>query len=232
MTIMDPSYTQKLELTVFGYVRLNYSEDIIDDIKRICLDYYTKIEIIWDVFCDKLAKFISDDRLLINIPDDKGLDDVRSNYTTFASSTGWSQGIHSYALEITPASTLLAVGIMSSEEIPKYKSDAIGTTYFLWTKNKSTIGYGLDNMRTLYQIQNAQTEYINTCRPDFSDNDKTTVTVVIDCDEWKLSIYLDDTIHFENVDIIKDKIYHPIFTEWSHHKTSYKLIETKIDISK
>ena len=56
---METSYTQKLELTVFGYVRLNYSEDIIDDIKRICLDYYIKIEIICYVFCDKLAKFIS-----------------------------------------------------------------------------------------------------------------------------------------------------------------------------
>ena len=56
---MSLSYKQRLELATFGYIRLNYQEDIIDDIKRICLDYYTTIEFCWDAVCGKLSKFVS-----------------------------------------------------------------------------------------------------------------------------------------------------------------------------
>ena len=84
---------QKLQLAIFGNVRLNYQDDIINDIKRICLDYYQQIEIIWDVFCDKLAEFVSDDGTEVNIPKDRFLAD--DEFRTFASSTGWHKGIHS-----------------------------------------------------------------------------------------------------------------------------------------
>ena len=61
---MSASYKQKIELIVFGYVRLNYKENIIDDIIKICLNYYSKIEFIWDVFCNEIAKSVSDDGIL------------------------------------------------------------------------------------------------------------------------------------------------------------------------
>ena len=58
---MSLSYTQRLELTIFGYVRENYKDEIPDDITRICLEYYNKIEIIWDTFCNNIADIVSDD---------------------------------------------------------------------------------------------------------------------------------------------------------------------------
>ena len=98
---MSLAYKQNLELTIFGYIRLNYGEDIIDDIKQICLAYYNNIEICWDIFCDKLAKFISDDQLDIHcdkpVIDSDGWMEVK----TFASSIGWNKGIHTYKLEIS-----------------------------------------------------------------------------------------------------------------------------------
>ena len=64
---MSLSQKQKIELIIFGYVRSNYAQRILDDIVRICLQYYHRIEIIWDVFCDKLAKFVSDDGLEVKL---------------------------------------------------------------------------------------------------------------------------------------------------------------------
>ena len=50
------SCKERLELTIFGYVRLNHKDEIPDDITRICLDY-----------CNKIANLVTDDGLEINI---------------------------------------------------------------------------------------------------------------------------------------------------------------------
>ena len=61
---------------------------------------------------------------------------------------------------------------------------------------------------------------------------RSTVTVVVDCDDWKLNCYLDGKKMFEPIDVTKDKTYHAVFGEWAEEKRSYKLVETTIDISK
>ena len=138
---MSLSYKEKLEFTVFGYVRLNYTDEIPDDITRICLDYYNKIEIIWDTFCDAVTDCVSDDGLEVKI-------NGRDPYSTFASSVGWNKGIHSFTLkQLDSNSYMFGIGVISSDEILNISFDNIAEKLFLYTKNKTAIGYALDYKR-------------------------------------------------------------------------------------
>ena len=49
------------------------------------------------------------------------------------------------------------------------------------------------------------------------------MSVIIDCDNWKLKFYVDNEMVFDPIDIISNKTYHPIFTEWSCYKKSYQM---------
>ena len=111
---MSLSYKLKLELIVFGYVRLNYNEEIPDDITRICLIYYDTIEISWDVFRPHLAEFVSEDGLTVTV------DRERETYSTFASSIGWNEGIHTFTIKQSDAmgtGNYCGIGIISSDDI-------------------------------------------------------------------------------------------------------------------
>ena len=217
---MSLSHKQRLELTIFGYIRLNYKDNIIDAIKRICFDYYDTIEVRWDIFCDTKAEFVSDDGLEVTGSD-------YGNFKTYASSTGWNQGIHSYTLKITPADGALSVGIISSEYIKNTAPIDMGENYFLFCKNKDVVGYCIDNLCDLHEIKNGQNrKEPNQC---IKWKARSSAVVVVDCDNWKLKFYVDDEMMFGPIDIAKDKIYHPIFCEWAS-KRSYKLVETTIDI--
>ena len=218
---------QKLELTIFGYVRLNFAGEIPNDVTRLCLKYYNKIEIIWDVFCDKLAEFVSDDGLEVN------LSKKRDKYSTFASSIGWNTGIHSFTLkQLEPEGQHLGIGIISSEDIPNIASNDTDENYFLFTNNKAVNGYSMDYGET-YEIANGKDlkTFGSNTFPEWKvvdTNDK--VTVVIDCDKWQLTFYVNDIICNKSIDMVKDKIYHPVFTIWDNHIASYRLIETEMDI--
>eukprot|EP01084_Bolivina_argentea_P156503 272769_1 len=136
---MSVSQKHVLELTIFGYIRLNYDKEIPSDICSICLDYYTKIEIIWDVFCEQLASFVSDNGLDVKVK-------KREPYSTFASSTGWNKGIHCFTLLIVDSDDCpcghYGAGIISSEEISRIASkDGV---IFSNPQNQNVNGYELD----------------------------------------------------------------------------------------
>ena len=133
---MALDYRQKLELAVFGYIRRNYKDEIPDDISRICIDFYNKIEIVWDIFCDKVAHFVSDNGLKVTV-------DKRAPFSTFSSSIGWNKGIHSYTLkQLDSKKYQFGPGIISSDELPRLSSET--ENFFLITNNKDAAGYYLD----------------------------------------------------------------------------------------
>ena len=74
-------------------------------------------------------------------------------------------------------------------------------------------------------------------RGGVSAND--TVTVIVDCNEWKVRFYQNDKLcdfwkypdsRKKYQDIVKDKTYHAVITVWKWRKVSLKLIETEMDI--
>ena len=217
---MSLSYKEKLELTIFGYVRLNYKDGIPDDITRICLHYYGKIEIIWDVFCTEIANCVTEDGLQVAVEN-------RSPYSSFTSSTGWNKGIHSFTLEQLDSSEYqFAPGVISSEEISNIGSG--DEHYFLVTENQNAVGYALDSS-SFYKLQNGVEDYLfESNAHDIGCGDK--VTVLVDCDEWKLVFYINDVICNKPIDIVKDKTYHPVFSVWEGRTVTLQLIETTIDI--
>ena len=220
---MSLSYKQRLELTIFGYIRMNFKADIIDDIKRICLNYYTKIEIMWDVFNEKMTEYVSDDQLEINFEN-------YGSYRTFASSIGWNEGIHSFTIEISPENSDLSLGIISSEYIPSIASNEFDNKYFVFCENKEVVGYSLDNAHNVHEIKNGKHTSVSKARSNWVP--RSSIAVVIDCDDWKLKYFLDGEMKFKSIDIVKDKIYHPVICDWSSTKIAYKLVETTVDISK
>ena len=199
----------------------------MDDIKRLCLDYYTTIEISWDVFCDKFAKFVSKDCLEINIPKTVPIRSLR----TFASSTGWNEGIHSYALEMTPKH-FVSIGIISSEDIQNIRLNEFGTELFVNTKTDSVVGYCLENLFLHWELRDGSCSIVPSIQLPIRVASE--VVVVADCDNWKLKYYLDGELLFEPIDIIKHKTYHPVISTFSHKKRlfRYNLVETTIDIYK
>ena len=224
---MSLSHKEKLEYTIFGYVRSNYKDEIPDDITRICLEYYNKIEIIWDVFCDRLADSISDDGLEVYISEGRG------SYSTFASSIGWNEGIHSFALKhVNPTSSYsgFGIGVVSSEEIARIGTD--DEEYFLFTQNRNVIGYSLDALHSIQKVQNGSYNWLHSSNVNVKDAKPRIATVVIDCDNWKLTFYINDKICNESVEIVKDKTYHPVFTVWQGTMIFLRLTETTIDVDK
>ena len=218
---MSLSYRHKLELAVFGYVRLNYIHEIPDDITRICLDFYNKIEIVWDIFCDNVAHYVSDNGLKVTV-------DKRPPYSTFASSIGWNKGIHSYTLkQLDSEKYQFGPGIISSDELSRLSSDK--EDVFLSTNNKDASGYCLDGT-DVYELKDGNDNWLFQCS-SLSDVDKgDTVTVLVDCDEWKVVFYINDEMVEREIDIDKNKTYHPVFTVWESLSVTVQLIETTIDV--
>lgn len=199
---MSLSSKDRLELTIFGYVRLNHEEEIPADITRICLDYYNAVEIIWDKFCDKVLDFVSDDGLDIKILK------KRDSYSTFASSIGWDKGIHSFTVkQLDSKNYQFGVGVIESGGLYNVTSNKM-EGYFLFYSGRTAYGFDGDGV---------------------SANDK--ITTVVDCNEWKLEFYINDKIcksHSSNMK--KDKTYHPVITIWQRTTVSLRLIETSIDL--
>lgn len=208
--LMALSYKQKLKFTIFGYIRLNHQEEIPDDISKICLAYYNKIEIVWDLFCDNIKDCVSDDGLQIKV-------NKRTPYSTFASSIGWNEGIHSFTVQqLDSEDYQFAAGIMSSEGIHNVSMN--DKEYYFTAYPCKYNKYTLD-------------------RSGVSANDK--VTVVIDCNEWKVRWYKNQKLcdfwkypdsRIKYQDIAKDKTYHAVITVWMDRNVSLKLIETEMDI--
>ena len=220
---MSLSYKEKLELTIFGYVRSNHKNEIPDDIIRICLDYYNKIEIIWDVFNTKLTDFISNDGLKINVP-------FRPEFSTFASSVGWNTGIHCFTIkQVNTPGVHCGIGIVSSEHLPNIASNT-GSSYFMSQSTKDTLAFILDE-RTIWKLECCEFDDIfDTKLNAMDDNDE--VTVVIDCNKWMLTFYINDKICNKSIDIDNNLTYHAAICVWEKSIASYQLIETMIDIEK
>ena len=216
---------EKLELFIFGYVRLNHKNEIPADVTRICLYFYhklyLKIEIIWDVFCKQVADFVSEDGLGVNI-------NVSRGYSTFASSTGWNKGIHAFTIkQIEAKKCQYGVGIISSEHISTVKDK--DDEYFMWTQNKEAHGYSLDGNGNIYSIQDAAYQHQITWKPETIGDEK--VTLIVDCNQWKVRFYLNDEECDKSFDLMQSKTYHAVFTVWTGN-TSYQLVETTVDVEK
>ena len=213
---MSLTCAKKSELTIFGYVRLNYKNDIPDDVTRICWDYYM-LNVTWDIFCDNVTHCISDDGLEIHVAK------RRDRYATFASSVGWNQGIHAFSVQQLDADRdvhdtkrsreRFHIGIISSDGLSCVK-DNDKQNYFMWYKGKQ-IAFGTDWDDTKH----------------ISNNDK--VTCVLDCDKWEIAFYVNDKIcDWYPTTIIKDKTYHPVITVMKKHSVLLRIVETTIDIEK
>ena len=87
---MSSKYLQQIELLIFGYIR-SIPIDIPKEINFICLKYYPKIEIIFDISSKEGMKFVSTDGLTLDIHQ-------KQDYFTFASSVGWNKGMYMYRI--------------------------------------------------------------------------------------------------------------------------------------
>ena len=212
----------KIRINSIRYVRLNYADEIPHDIMRICVAFYNAIEIIWDVFCDKVASCVSDDGLEVKVTE-------RDPFSTFASSVGWNEGIHSYTLkQLDSGSYKFGPGIISSDELDRLASN--NEDFFLSTQNKEACGYYLDKTN-VYALQNGYAKFsFNFSSILSSIGQGDTVTIVVDCDKWKLTFYINDKIWKRSINIVEDKTYHAVFSVWEGRSVTLRLIETTIDV--
>ena len=217
---MALSCKQRLKHTVYGYIRSNLDEEISDEIAQICHDYYNKVEIIWDIFSDKVSDFVLRDGLDIILT-------KRDEYSTFASSIGWNKGKHSFTLQqIESSAYRFAVGIISSEELPEVIS-ADARYYFMFTKNKSVHGYSLDG-NDIFHINKGTFDFLFETGQEWITDAK--VTVAVDCDNWRVTFYINDKKCNKSIDMEPSKTYHPIFTVWPQSALTFQLHETTIDV--
>ena len=203
---------------------MNHKTEIPHDIMRLCLEFYNKIEIIWDVFSSKLTDFISDDGLEVIM---NGQEEV----STFASSIGWDKGIHTFTLKQlkTPAVSS-GIGVVSSELIQYIASRDEEPSWFMSSSETDleATAYILDASFVCKLEQGFFDIIFDINRVGIEDNDR--VTVVIDCDQWKLTFYINDEICNKSFDIDKNRTYHAALCTYSESIASYQLVDTTIDI--
>ena len=220
------SHLKKRELLIFGYIKESAKSLIIPkELILICLMFYPKIEIVIDVYHDTLSKFVSNDNLSINIDNDP------YSYMSFGSSIGWRKGIHYYTLQKRGGSSYIGIGIVSDINIVKNKNH-----YILYTRvdhsNKNFVGYCLDGNGNIYKMKvESTTSYCNyeyICKADgWNTNDS--MTIMVDCDNWKMRYYKKSKQIGGNIDIEPNITYYAAFTAYSSYM-NIKLIETDVDI--
>ena len=214
---MSLSYKEKLELIIFGYVRLNYNDRFPNDINGLCLEYYDKIEIVWDVFRDELADHVSSDGLEVR------LSSSQNTYSTFASSMGWNKGIHCYTIEQLDSTNCIGIGVLSSEGIQAIAGEGY-KDYFMFPKQNDAIGYSLD-YKSIFTLREDSFQFkMSSNSKAVSKGDK--VTIVVDCDEWRITFYVNDKVCNKSMSLVEDKVYHPTFTVWGGCSVSIRLIDT------
>ena len=203
------------ELIVFGYVRLNHKEDVPDDVTKICLEYYDSIGITWNVSCDNIKDCVTADGLQLNI-------ESRNSYSTFAASNGWNKGIHYFALkQLSSKDYQFGIGIISSEALDIIKSNEKEDCFTRY-KGKDIYAYALD--AGICSLKNGIATDDMNCNPNLiGANDA--VTVIVDCDEWKATFFINDQICSKSIDIEANKTYHAVISVWEFRDVTLRLIE-------
>ena len=56
------------------------------------------------------------------------------------------------------------------------------------------------------------------------------VTVVADCDNWKVTFFINNEKCNRSINMVQSKTYHPVFTVWPKSAVSYQLLETTVDV--
>ena len=215
------THMKRMEIAFFGFARINFNNDIPNDVMKICLDYYPFIEVIFDVYSKGCSENISDDGLTVTDPVSED-----GEYHTYMSSEGWNEGIHCFTLQPSKGSLLsyIGVGVMSSEEIEPCKESK--DLYFLWTKNTECIAYCMDDAR-IFQTQNGSYTKMVNCKR-FGRGDP--LTMVLDCDKWTIQYFSNIEAITDALDIIADKTYHAVFSGFPSTLTQMTLTPTPHEI--
>ena len=89
------------------------------------------------------------------------------------------------------------------------------------------IAYCLDANGAIYSIKNGGYDKITDYGETWKTDDK--ITLILDCDDWKLTYYFNDKIHLKTVDIKRGITYYPALTTWFGN-AQFHLIETPMEI--
>ena len=215
------TYNDRIELAVFGYIRNNSQRDVPDGVMGICFDYYPKIEVVFDVFLPSNSECVSEDGMTIQIPES-----MNCEYRSFASSIGWNTGIHCWTLKPMDGSKpdSIGIGIVSNEDLKSCAEQK--NFYFLWSKNRESIAYCKDAKRIFVTKEGSNSKLVD-CK-DHDDCDE--ITIVLDCDDWKLRYYAKDKPITEELDVVDTtKTYHAVFSTFDlkyYAGSKYHVIET------
>ena len=205
----------QIELAFFGFIRKNYNQNFPDVIKQICITYYPKIEVFWDIYYDELSKYVSDDGLICRGQSNGG-------YTTFSCSNGWNKGVHIFTVKsINGNMHSCGIGITSSENLKKIEH--VNDLYFLWSNTDECVLYCMDGQRIFKKDTNVNYNYkmIKQCE---QFNNSAAITIMVDCNKWKLQYYANGKIIADDMDLERNKTYHACITIFSSNLT-YKIVQ-------
>ena len=158
------------------------------------------------------------------------MSEKRDKYSTFASSIGWNKGIHCFTLkQLDSKGYQFGIGVISSEGLSNVTNNE-KENFFLYYDNKYACSYALDigvrervdNTRRVVHSANNGMGQIKAL-----DN----VTVMVDCDKWKIRFYQNDKMYAKAMNIASNKTYHAVITVWNGRAVSLRLIETTMNIS-
>ncbi len=131
---------------------------------------------------------------------------------TVMSKTGFSKGLHIYKVKNNDCCCSYGIGILTSTSLGDngtiYYEDCLGYSYYDKTVGRSNGGWQ---------------ETFNEGLPKWKKG--STVTVALDCDNWKWWLWLDNS-HLITIDIEKNRKYYPAISCCDHSplKSDFKLI--------
>ena len=209
-------------MLIFGFIRLKSKPLIIPkELFYIIESFYDKIEIIFDVFYPEFEKFICNNGLTINTKMENNNDELPVDYISYASSIGWNKGIHIWTI-YTKSDMGMGLGIVSNLKSIKNNRDH----YILYTEDTDLIGYNLDGNGNIYLIKHGNFEPVVRGGP-WGENTK--FTMILDCDNWKLTYYFNEKIHCETINIQSGITYYAAITVW-YSNITLDIVETPQEI--
>eukprot|EP01084_Bolivina_argentea_P087974 158829_1 len=170
----------------------------------------------FDISSKDYEKFnISFDGITIN----KKPNSIQSMYTCacFASSKGWNEGINQFKVEcIKPGRA--AIGIITDIQHCKQLN-----SWFSKIDNKKEAVYCFLGGNGMFRYYEGK-KYESFPSKDAMFKEGDIIRVVIDCNQWKLYVYINGVCE-SNQDIVQDKTYYPMINLQSlGYETCYKLI--------
>lgn len=208
----------ELDCLVSGYLRQEFlrSNDYQypESLTVIFIHFLGNILFGFDLICDKYKHFVSDDRKILEI-------DEMSGYITVGSSYPLNSGIYTIVVQLSD-DAVNPIGIISDHSICKEDD-----MWIFRAKDSYIFAlYGLELVQSDLADEYFNNEYETADIDEIDEHDR--LKMIINCNEWKLSYYLNDKELITDVQIAKDTThYFAICTgrAWSNSKYAIILFD-------